>query len=451
MNENDLRTALHQHTEAVDAHPPAGWGDVEARASHMAGQRRARMAAVGLAAAVVIALLAVGVGALTGDDGPKRVRTADRPDETTTTESPTTTTPTTSAPAEVTSSTVPAIPDPESVGGIYPDLAEYQRSGTAEYADPVATATAFAKDYVGMKTPLAGKATAGAKPGTKRVSIRPNSRASLTTVVELSPVGGEGGPWTVTGSHTDSITLDDPTANDAIGSPTHLSGSALAFEGHVVVEVRDGGQRAGKSLGRTFVTGGGDIKRPFDGSVSFTKPAKPHGGLLLWEDSAEDGAPISATLIRVAFGGQPDQPAAAMSNDSRLRIDGIGGVRLGMDLEQARTGFGGPTVFTDGSPCQALAPQGDPAGLSVILIGNRVSLITVTSGPLKTAAGIAIGSTVAQVKQAYPGIDDRGTRLVLRGTGSFAAYSLVFEQTNGAVTGFWTGVREVAEADEACA
>jgi hypothetical protein len=451
MNENDLRTALHQHTETVDAaRPAAGWNDVEARASHLAGQRRARMAAVGLAAAVVIALLAVGVGALTGDDGPKRVRTADRPDETTsTTESSTTTTPTTD-PAAGTSSTVPTPPDPETVGGIYPDYAEYQRSGTARYGNPVDTALAFAKEYVGMKTPLAGKAVNGAKPGTKKVSIRPNSRASLTTVVELSPVG-EGGPWTVTGSHTDSITLDDPAANDAIGSPTHLAGSALAFEGHVVVEVRDGGQKAGKALGRTFVTGGGDIKRPFDGYVSFTKASKAHGGLLLWEDSAEDGAPISATVIRVAFGGKPDEQPPAMSNDSRLRIDGIEGVRLGMDLEQARNAFKIPTVFTDSQPCQALAPQGDPAGLSVVLIGNRVSLITISSGPLKTEKGIAVGSTVAQVKAAYPAIDDRGTRLVLRGTGAFAGYSMVFEQANGKVTAMWSGVRDVAEADEACA
>lgn len=299
MIEDELRRALHDHTAGVEGQRP-GWADVEGRAGRMVAHRRRRMALTGLSAAAAIALVVAAVAVLNDGDGGK-VRTV-APAQTTTTEATTTTTAsTTTTTAQVTTTTAPVIPDPESVGGIYPDSAEYDRVGAATFRDPVDTALAFARDYVGMTSPIASEAAEGPTPTSRRVTIRPNARAGITTVVVVAQIGGGQGPWTVTGARAASIVLDDPVREEVITSPTKLSGSAHAFEGHVNVEVRDGGMKAGRSLGETFVTGGGDERRPFEGSISFRRATKKYGALVLFESSAEDGSPLAATVIPVAF------------------------------------------------------------------------------------------------------------------------------------------------------
>lgn len=298
MIEDELRRALHEHTAGVDGRRP-GWADVEHRAGRIVAHRRRRMALTGLSAAAAIALV-LAAAVVLSDDGSGKVRTV-APAQTTTTEATTTTQPTTTTTAQATTTTVASVPDPESVGGIYPDKAEYDRVGAAKFNDPVKTALAFARDYVGMTSPIASGPTEGPTPTTRRVTIRPNARAGITTVVVVAQIGGERGPWTVTGARAPSIVLDDPVREEVITSPTKLSGSAHAFEGHVAVQVRDGGMKAGRLLGETFVTGGGDERRPFEGSVSFRRPTKKYGAVVLLEPSAEDGSPLAATVVLVAF------------------------------------------------------------------------------------------------------------------------------------------------------
>lgn len=300
MIEDELRRALHDHTAGVEGQRP-GWADVEGRAGRIVAHRRRRMALTSLSAAAAIALIVAAVAVFNDGGGGGKVRTV-APAQTTTTEATTTTTEsTTTTTTQATTTTVAVIPDPESVGGIYPDSAEYARVGAAKFRDPVDTALAFARDYVGMKSPVASEPAEGPTPTSRRVTIRANNRAGITTVVVVAQLGGGDGPWTVTGARAASIVLDDPVREEVITSPTKLSGSAHAFEGHVNVEVRDGGMKAGRSLGETFVIGGGDERRPFEGSISFRRASKKYGALVLFESSAEDGSPLAATVIPVAF------------------------------------------------------------------------------------------------------------------------------------------------------
>jgi hypothetical protein len=87
---------------------------------------------------------------------------------------------------------------------------------------------------------------------------------------------------------------------------------------------------------------------------------------------------------------------------------------------------------------------------------GRVDVITVSDGNVRTDAGIGVGSTMAEVRTAYPGIEERLTdgrgRLVLRPTDpQLSGYEMVFEVSEGEVVGMWSGRKDLGNSDELCA
>ncbi|HWI02694.1 MAG TPA: Gmad2 immunoglobulin-like domain-containing protein, partial [Acidimicrobiales bacterium] len=110
------------------------------------------------------------------------------------------------------------------------------------------------------------------------------------------------GPWTVTEVVAPDIVVTAPRPLDRITSPVRLTGQAHAFEGTVSVQVREDGMLAGRSLGKGFVTGGGDMKRPYSGEVTFRSSTRPGGAVLYTELSAADGQNIlQVAAVRVRF------------------------------------------------------------------------------------------------------------------------------------------------------
>jgi hypothetical protein len=178
----------------------------------------------------------------------------------------------------------------DATSAIFPPAA-----GTVRFTSPEAAATAFAGDYLGMPAPVVGGFQAGdARSGEVEVRSRPEALPSTVLVRQLSD-----GTWWVLGSAMPNIRLDTPAAGARVTSPLRLTGSALAYEGHVDVELRADGMTA--PVATSFVTGGGDVARPFDGSLTFTTPAATHGALLLITRSARDGSVTEFVAIRVAF------------------------------------------------------------------------------------------------------------------------------------------------------
>ena len=300
MIEDRVRRAIEAHEPSDVAPPP--WEAIEAGAArhHVVARRRRLIVVVSAAAALV--LVVVGLAAVVGRDGDESVDVVTEgpdPTSTSTTETTVPTTTTTVAPA-------PAFPDPARVDGIYPDRKAYERNGVDAYRDAKSTATAFVKEYLGMKTPVLREVADSRGSGW---TVRPNSRASITTTLKLIQVGADG-PWTVVDARTDGIVVRSPERLATVASPVTLEGSAWAFEGHVSVEVREDGMLAGSSLGSTFVTGGGDALRPFSGKVSFRAPSSGvAGGAVLFTDpSAEDGSVLAATVVRVHFGNVASPP-----------------------------------------------------------------------------------------------------------------------------------------------
>ena len=200
--------------------------------------------------------------------------------------------------------------------GIWPfatkaELDAYAAGSDRTYRDPVATARDFAAKYIGMDNPVnfafrstgagAGEVPMGFRYGEGRTPVA-NPQATLTVV--LRQLGDEGptGPWTVVEVTSPNIVVTTPKAGDRAGSPVRVTGQAHAFEGNVTVQVRQDGMLAGQSLGRGFVTGGGDQLRPFTGDVSFQAPTRPAGAIVFTEVGAADGQSIlRAAVVRVRF------------------------------------------------------------------------------------------------------------------------------------------------------
>jgi len=252
-------------------------------------RRRRLYAALATAIALIAALVAVIAWPDDGDDA-----ATTEPSTTVTTAAPTTTTPTTTAaptttapPTTATPTTAPAV---DTTTAVFP-------SGTApRFHDPVEAARAFALDFVGFSDVVAGPFRAGdARSG--EVEIRHNSTGPATTVM-LRKLGSDGS-WWVIGAATENISVSSPETGEDIASPVTVSGSALAWEGVVKVEVREDGTR--EPLGSGAVTGGGDVMRPFSGSIAFGTPTQPYGALVLVSHSGENGQIVQASVQRVAF------------------------------------------------------------------------------------------------------------------------------------------------------
>ncbi|MDQ3897561.1 MAG: GerMN domain-containing protein [Actinomycetota bacterium] len=200
--------------------------------------------------------------------------------------------------------------------GIWPfatraELDAYAAGSARTYRDPVATAREFAGRYVGIADPVDfGFRSTG--PGAGEVPIgfrysegrRPVASPQPTFTVVLRQLGAQdaSGPWTVVEATSPNIVVTTPKELDKVASPVRVTGQAVAFEGHVNVEVREDGMLAGQALGRGFVTGGGDVLRPYSGDIAFRAPTEPAGAVVLLDRSAADDQGIlRAAVVRVRF------------------------------------------------------------------------------------------------------------------------------------------------------
>lgn len=200
--------------------------------------------------------------------------------------------------------------------GIWPfatkaELDAYAAGADRTYRDPVVTARDFMTKYVGMDNPVDFPSRTTA-PGQVEVPMGPryaegrtplaNPQARFGVIVRQLGDQGASGPWTVTEVVAFNITVTSPAPLSRISSPVRLTGEAHAFEGNVSVQIREDGMLAGQSLGKGFVTGGGDMKRPYSGDIAFRAPTKPGGAILYTELSAADGQNlVQVAAIKVRF------------------------------------------------------------------------------------------------------------------------------------------------------
>ena len=200
------------------------------------------------------------------------------------------------APTSPTTSTTAASSPTSPQAATWPAVWPTSASST-RYRTPEAAAMGFAVDYLHMVNPVVG----GFQQGDSRsgeVPVQPNPTGPVTTVLvrEL----GSDNSWWVLGAGTAAIALTEPTWNASISSPVTLKGSAMAYEGTVQTQVREDDNN--KPIGEGYVTGGTDAMGQFSGSLAFKKATARYGAVVLSVTSAENGAVMEASVIRVRFG-----------------------------------------------------------------------------------------------------------------------------------------------------
>jgi hypothetical protein len=261
--------------------------------------------AVALIAALVVALLLI-----TADDdettdsaatteAPATTVVIDTTDVPATTESPATTqspettepAATTEAPTTESSTTIAPAPD-EVRTAIWPWFETDVR-----YADPVEAAMGFATDYLGFVDPVAGEFMAGdSRSG--EIEIRSFDTGPVTVVFVRQLTDDDS--WWILGAASENITIDEPEALAEVTSPLTVSGTALAFEGTVDVQLRADGN--GEPIFEGFVTAsGGPEIGPYSETFEFTSPGETGGALVMRSLSSEDGSTLEASAMRIFY------------------------------------------------------------------------------------------------------------------------------------------------------
>jgi hypothetical protein len=152
---------------------------------------------------------------------------------------------------------------------------------------------------------------------------------------------------------------------------------------------------------------------------------------------------------------------AKLTNQSKLFINGVGQVRVGMTVSQAAKAAG--TKLVGDAPnnnCYYVKPQNQPKNLSFMVTKGRISRVDVRQNTqITTLKGAKIGDTEAQIKSLYPGqIKVTPHKYVPGGhyltfvpkDRSNQNYRVVFETDGKLVTQFRSGKLPEVEFVEGC-
>ena len=150
-----------------------------------------------------------------------------------------------------------------------------------------------------------------------------------------------------------------------------------------------------------------------------------------------------------------------LTNQSKLFINGIGTVRVGMTVSQAAKAAA--TQLVGDSPnnsCYYVKPQNGPKNLLFMVTKGRISRVDVRQNTqITTLKGAKIGDTEAQIKSLYPGQIKVTPHKYVQG-GHYLTfipkdsanqnYRVVFETDGKRVTQFRSGKLPEVEYVEGC-
>jgi len=157
----------------------------------------------------------------------------------------------------------------------------------------------------------------------------------------------------------------------------------------------------------------------------------------------------------------PPAPAEAAAEPWTVRLDGVGPVRFGMAVADARAALERSlTLAPPGGACGFTVPRGAPAGVRFMVEQGKVVRVDVDSSGVRTAAGAEVGMSEADVRSRYPAglrvqphkYDPKGRYLVVQGTAPADSVRLLIFETDGQrVVRYRAGITPAVEYVEGCA
>ncbi|AFY36245.1 hypothetical protein [Calothrix sp. PCC 7507] len=152
---------------------------------------------------------------------------------------------------------------------------------------------------------------------------------------------------------------------------------------------------------------------------------------------------------------------AKLTNQSKLSINGIGTVKVGMSVTAAAKAAG--TKLVGDSPnnnCYYVKPQGQIKDIGFMVVEGRIARVDVwKNGKVTTLKGAKVGDTEARIKSLYPGqIQVTPHKYVPSGhyltfipkDVSDKNYRVIFETDGKRVTQFRSGKLPEVEFVEGC-
>ncbi len=306
-------------------------------------------------------------------------------------------------------------------------------------SDPVAVARAYLLDR-GLPTPGMGSFEASAA-GVGSVNY---TVAGMGGRVDLRRLLN-GSIWYVAGSRSAAVPgLEVSRRSDSLA--VVVQGGA---DGTLAVRAkRPNLHWAGEQIVQLFV----------GGTRSVTVPTGPGSGEVILQLRLLGDGKAGVAEIFLGVGSEGVQ-YSALDSESRLRVDGLGPVRIGMGLEDAVAMTGLAMSYREGPYCVSYATTGTPAGVFLTSAQGsfKVDFISISEPTIATLSGIRVGSTLAEARRAYGdklrgSVQDGWGKLVFRPEDASVNHlSLALLFSDGKVADMWAGLRGVVEADEACA
>jgi hypothetical protein len=157
-----------------------------------------------------------------------------------------------------------------------------------------------------------------------------------------------------------------------------------------------------------------------------------------------------------------------LTEQSKLALNGIGPIRVGMTVDEAsqsagiqltRSGSGGRDEYQ----CSYVHPKGEPKGIAFMVTKGRIARVDITSHRITTIKGAKIENTEDQIFSLYPG-QIQATRHPYERRPSDKAkyltfvpkdaadknYRIIFETSKNRVDRFRSGKLPEVEAIEGC-
>ncbi|MBD2440544.1 hypothetical protein [Nostoc sp. FACHB-110] len=114
---------------------------------------------------------------------------------------------------------------------------------------------------------------------------------------------------------------------------------------------------------------------------------------------------MAAVTLALSSVGGSVLAQTKLTNQSKVTINGIGPVRVGMTVNQAATAAG--TRLVGSSPnntCYYVSPQGQRNQIGFMVTGGRIARVDIyKNSQITTVKGAKIGDTEARIKALYPG------------------------------------------------
>lgn len=115
------------------------------------------------------------------------------------------------------------------------------------------------------------------------------------------------------------------------------------------------------------------------------------------------GAVVIVSVWATSASGQ-----AKLTEQSKLAINGIGPIRVGMTVDEASRAAGiqlikQHTVELNEYQCSYLKPKGEPEGISFMVTKGRIARVNINNKRITTIRGAKIGDTINRIISLYPG------------------------------------------------